>query len=226
MPEKDHDVTILLPSENDCAITARLRHSGLEHRQSSLQGAAVANKVHRSLGSGSVMHKLRGFTLLELMVVVAVAAIVLTLGVPQFGEFLRNSRRAELSTGLFSALSQARTEAVVRNTEITVAPSGESWTAGWRVFIDTNTNGLFDSGDTAVAEYDIVHDDLELITEPETTLLRFQRSGRANQTVRFTLCAKTRAHTREVTAEVSGRISLRDLGDLSDSGFAARCGSA
>lgn len=172
------------------------------------------------------MRRVRGFTLLELMVAVAVAAIVLTMGVPQFGEFLRNGRRAELSTGLFSALTQARTEAIARNAEVAVAPAGESWASGWRVFIDANANGAYDSGDTSIAEYDITHDDLALSTEPDTALLRFQRSGRASQTVRFTLCARNRAHSREVTAEVSGRIGLRDLGDLSDSDFSNRCGSA
>ncbi len=172
------------------------------------------------------MQRVRGFTLLELMVVVAVAAIVLTMGIPQFGEFLSNSRRTELSTGLFSALTQARTEAIARNAEVAVAPSGESWTSGWRVFIDADANGRFNSGDSSIAEYDITHDDIVLSTEPDTSLLRFQRSGRANQTVRFTLCARNRAHSREVTAEVSGRIGLRDLGNLSDSDFSTRCGSA
>jgi len=86
------------------------------------------------IGSAARMRRLAGgFTLVELLIVMSVLAVLLAAGVPQFGEFMRNQRLKSASFDLFSSLVLARSEAITRNTRVTVAPTGGAWTNGWTV---------------------------------------------------------------------------------------------
>jgi type IV fimbrial biogenesis protein FimT len=80
-----------------------------------------------------------GFTLIELMVSVAVLAIVLALAVPNFQDFVRRNRLAATTNDLVSALALARSEAVKRAARVSVASA--DWRVGWQVFVDTGTVG-------------------------------------------------------------------------------------
>jgi type IV fimbrial biogenesis protein FimT len=75
----------------------------------------------------------RGFTLAELLIVVTVFGLLLAAGLPQLGDFLRNQRMKTASFDLFSTLMLARSEAIARNTQVTVSPTGGAWTNGWTV---------------------------------------------------------------------------------------------
>lgn len=74
-----------------------------------------------------------GFTLAELLIVLAVLAIMLAAGAPHLGDFVRNQRVKTASIDLFSSLLLARSEAITRNTRVTVAPQGGAWTNGWTI---------------------------------------------------------------------------------------------
>ncbi len=79
----------------------------------------------------------RGFTLFELMVVLAVLGILTMTGLPFFKQMIEQTRIKSASFDVLAALMRARSEAVRRNTQITVAPNdGVSWQSGWTV-----TNG-------------------------------------------------------------------------------------
>lgn len=91
-----------------------------------------------------------GFTLIELMITIALAAILVTLGAPAFREALQNNRAAAQTNNLVAALSLARSEAVRRGAAVSVCPSsnqaacddgGTDWSVGWIVFIPS-TNPL------------------------------------------------------------------------------------
>jgi len=84
----------------------------------------------------------QGFTLLELLVTLAVAAILLSYGVPSFIDTVRNGRATANANDLITALSFARSEAVKRGARVTVCASddaatcGGAWTDGWIVIAD------------------------------------------------------------------------------------------
>ncbi len=66
-----------------------------------------------------------GFTLLELIVTVAIATIVLTLGVPNFQSMLQNNRVRTALSDLTTDLNLARSEAIKRGTNVTVCKSSD-----------------------------------------------------------------------------------------------------
>ncbi len=88
-----------------------------------------------------------GFTLVELMITVAVIAILIGIGFPSFSASLRSNRVATHANEMIATVSLARTEAIKSNIAAGICPSangttcGGTWNGGWLVFVDTNNNG-------------------------------------------------------------------------------------
>ena len=81
----------------------------------------------------------RGFTLLELMVTVAVAAILATVAVPGFRDLIQNNRVTTQTNELVTALNFARTEAVKRGRPVDVVVTQQD--PGWRAQVLVNPAG-------------------------------------------------------------------------------------
>ncbi|SEK02705.1 MULTISPECIES: GspH/FimT family pseudopilin [unclassified Variovorax] len=78
--------------------------------------------------------RVEGFTLLELMVVVAIVAVLATVGTPAFRDLLINQRLSAAAQAFNAALSLARMEAIRRSQSVSVtALVGRSWLGGWAV---------------------------------------------------------------------------------------------
>jgi type IV fimbrial biogenesis protein FimT len=87
--------------------------------------------------------KQHGFTLVELMVVLAIMAAMMAMAVPSFQNTIDQNRLTGKSAELANAIRTARTEAMKRGAgaRVTVAPvTSSTWTSGWKVFVDTTTN--------------------------------------------------------------------------------------
>lgn len=80
-----------------------------------------------------------GFTLTELMIVVVVAGVLASFALPAYNDFVKNQRVKSASFDLFSTLVQARSEAVTRNTSVTVTPATGGWANGWTVAVGSTT---------------------------------------------------------------------------------------
>ncbi len=85
----------------------------------------------------------RGFSLVELMVTIAVLAILLAIGIPSFAPLIASNRLTSATNELIASLQTARTEAIRRNARITVCPAAPSatacsgnWRDGWMAFLD------------------------------------------------------------------------------------------
>jgi type IV fimbrial biogenesis protein FimT len=79
----------------------------------------------------------RGFTLIEMMVVIAIIALIATLAAPAMGDMMASQRMRSSATDLVSSLLLARSEAIKRNAPVTIEPlSGTEWADGWQVLDD------------------------------------------------------------------------------------------
>lgn len=126
-----------------------------------------------------------GFTLLELMITLAVLAIVTAIAFPNFQGVIRSNRVATTSNEMIASLSLARSEAIrgtrgggICASTAGAACDGASWDSGWIIWTDTNGNGTFDSGVDTVVRYIQGHPKLSVANAVNTTV-RFDSRGRA-----------------------------------------------
>ena len=101
----------------------------------------------------------KGFTLVELMVTLAVAIILLAVGMPLFSGMAANNRATAQANTFLAGFKLARSEAVKRASDVSVcavadpaanpATCGDSgdWSNGLLVFTDTGTAGSIDGTD-------------------------------------------------------------------------------
>lgn len=102
--------------------------------------------------------KQSGVTLLELMVVLAIAAILLTIGIPSFASLAQSSRLSTATNELLAALHLARSEAIKRSARAVICSSASGaacansgdWDQGWLVFHDANNNANVDAGEAVI----------------------------------------------------------------------------
>lgn len=98
-------------------------------------------------------HTARGFTAVELMIVLAIAAILVAAAVPNFAHMLQRHRATTAANEVLRAFTLARSQALSTAQRVAIAPTtGTDWTGGWRVFVDGNNNGAFDAGTDAQIE--------------------------------------------------------------------------
>jgi type IV fimbrial biogenesis protein FimT len=99
-----------------------------------------------------------GFSLTELMVALAVVAILVGIATPTYRQFSGNSRTVATTNSLVGALAVARSEALRRATPVTVCPSTNmqvctgttDWSNGWIVFTDSGVAGTVDATDSVI----------------------------------------------------------------------------
>ena len=80
-----------------------------------------------------MVKRARGFTLIELLAVVAITAILSAMAAPAFKSLVAGQRARATSTDLYAALVLARSEAIKRDTQVTLQPAATTWQAGWRI---------------------------------------------------------------------------------------------
>jgi len=108
----------------------------------------------------SLWYPAKGFTLVELMVVLVVLAATLTVSLPAMHRLLQNNQMRVQASRLLGAINLARSEAVMRNTPVSICPSSMAFTGeavcsgvyadGWIVFSNADRDRVVDSGADAV----------------------------------------------------------------------------
>ena len=154
----------------------------------------------------------KGFTLIELMVTIAIAAILLALAAPAFQGLLVSNRITAQTNDLVSDLAFARSEAIKRGVTISVCfannattcGAGTAWTGGWLIFVDTGTAGD-STGDTILRFHEALRGNNTLNSSVNHFISYFP-SGTVDAEERFRLCS-TGFRGREVDISATGRVT-------------------
>jgi type IV fimbrial biogenesis protein FimT len=132
------------------------------------------------------MRKARGFTLLELIMVISIVGILAAVGTASFKYLTTSNRIATEINGLLGDMQFARSQAIKIGTFVSVCPSTDSasctgsatWGTGWIVFLDYNGNGTFDSGtDKVLRVQGSIAPDTLVGSDPNFKFLTFNREG-------------------------------------------------
>lgn len=157
----------------------------------------------------------RGFSLIELMTVVAIAAIVLAIGVPALQGLVQGQRLSAAASSLYSSLSLARSEAIKRGARVDVLPAdGSNWASGWTVYVDENGDGKLDADDTVVLVRPALPDGIVASTTFSQSNISYVGSGRTrtNNSAQAFLAGRVRltagGQGREVVVNALGRVRL------------------
>lgn len=154
----------------------------------------------------------KGFTLIELMITVALVAIVAAIAVPSFSTMIANSRIATTSNDLVGLINHARAEAVKRGRVVTVSPlDGSDWANGVVAWIDQNSNGSFDSSEAIR----VMAAAPGSVTISATQTFGFSGGGSRVPTgaseVEITVCDdRVGATGREIKVQLGGRVRAGD----------------
>ena len=166
-----------------------------------------------------------GFTMIELMMTVAIGAIVLVLAVPSFRYVTNANRIAAEINGLLGDLQFARAEAIKEGRTVTVCVSsngtgctgGTAWQNGWIVFSDPVNFGVVDAGET-VLRAQKTFSGTDTFVSNGITSVTFNREGYAAPIAAGTLLtlhdsSNTSAWTRCLSINLVGQITTEKVND-------------
>jgi type IV fimbrial biogenesis protein FimT len=139
----------------------------------------------------------KGITLVEMLIVIAILAILSAIAVPSFNDFIKTQRMRAMATDLQLSLVRARSEAIKRNTNVTISPNtAGSWQSGWTIPDPNNAGSNIEE-----------HSSYKLLTVTGPASVVYQGSGRVAGTTlpAFDIGATGSATHKCVTADLSGR---------------------
>ena len=129
----------------------------------------------------------QGMTLIEIMVALAVLAVLVSLAAPSFVAITKNNRATAVTNDLIASFQLARTEAIKRNGTVSVQSTNDviNWGGGYRIFVDLNGDGKLDAGELLLRNVDAPHTSVTLISTRSD--ISYQGDGGVVNAATFTI---------------------------------------
>ncbi len=166
-----------------------------------------------------------GFTMIELIITIAIVGILAGMAAPSMSVMLKNNRLATIINDLTGDLALARSESAKRGHRVTLCVSSTGtgctastdWAVGRIAFVDQNGNGAVDAGDTILQVSPALSGNT-VLSFKDTTLtslgvIQYRPKGVTDETGIFKLCDdRTGTFGREIAISNTGRASLAATG--------------
>jgi type IV fimbrial biogenesis protein FimT len=163
----------------------------------------------------------KGFTLIELIVVVAIAAVVLMIGIPSFSASIKSSEVQTGSSNFFTTLLLARSEAVKRNQPAVICKSADGaactaagdWEDGWLIYADADLDNVQDSGEEVIRSYLALSNQITLRSNnaSQSNRLTYRPDGTITTAGTFRVCHGGETQWgRSIIISVTGRARRED----------------
>lgn len=159
--------------------------------------------------------KTAGFTLIELVITLAILGLMLNVAVPSFMQFMHENRTYAIAIDIKSNLATARAEAIKRGGNVAICgrqnddQCTSSFNNGWIVFQDVNNDGVVDEDDSILQVNNISDSGAQLTALNEGVAiagLRFNYRGIASVSAEFTVTLGE--ISRRVVLSRSGRTEM------------------
>lgn len=158
-----------------------------------------------------------GFTLVEMMMTLAIASILLGVVAPGMAALLDSNRLQTTTQNLFSAMMLTRSEALKRNREVIMCKStdgaacatgtGTQWEQGWLVYVDANDDSTVDADEILRVDGPLSGDMTLRVAGAFSENITYGTDGSASGAGTFILCNKDadKSIAREVAVSLTGR---------------------
>lgn len=153
---------------------------------------------------------LKAFTLVELLVTLAIAVILALVVGPNIGSFLRANQLTSVTNDFIHDISLARSEASKQGLSVGICPSldggkscgGTNWNTGWLVFSDVDGGGSWNGSDTVIRFHGTSGSDIAVTGS--SSLILYNRQGyAANGDYQF--CSPSLKKSRIVRINATGQ---------------------
>lgn len=186
---------------------------------------AAIMRAARSTASSCSTRLPDGFTLVELAVVLAIGAILVSIAAPSMSAMLATQRSNSAVNALLTGLGMARNEAIKRNARAVLCKSGDGlacaaeggWEQGWILFQDANNNARRDANEAILQRQAAVPQLQVRGNAPVAAYVSYSASGSAKrisgafQAGTFTVCqvGGSKDGVRQVVLSPTGRVRLQ-----------------